>query len=453
MIKHLKNIFCSTLFISLLLISLAQAQTINKNGIDESGSLGLSFSKLRSLASTVEEIDYFNFIRMSVLTQPEYLFANSNVLEKSEILKFSKRQKFPELSVRVINDRVIDRDVDDLTSIRKRQDDSFDASVELSQPIYSGGAINAEIRKSYNLRSISEVERDSAMSNLILDANRIYLSTVKSNLLYTYGLTIIEEIDPYIQKVRERVQLGISDPIELALFSIKYNELKSKIQILSTERSRDIGIFEYFFGKKFEDYSLPEVFVPNLSLNNISEAYEVKASRLDYKSKLEDTKIVRSEFLPKFGFNTRYTTYDLNKDANESDIRGGIYFSMPIFTFGRGSAKISASKAKATATKMTIDMKKKVDETTETEIVNVVKSSINTREEIYLSFLDTQNQRRIIRNRLDSTSFSSEAFVDSGLKELLLLERFLSTEITMLHGYLMFLHQNRQLTSFMRVVP
>jgi len=453
MIKHLKNIFCSTLFISLLLISLAQAQTINKNGIDESGSLGLSFSKLRSLASTVEEIDYFNFIRMSVLTQPEYLFANSNVLEKSEILKFSKRQKFPELSVRVINDRVIDRDVDDLTSIRKRQDDSFDASVELSQPIYSGGAINAEIRKSYNLRSISEVERDSAMSNLILDANRIYLSTVKSNLLYTYGLTIIEEIDPYMQKVRERVQLGISDPIELALFSIKYNELKSKIQILSTERSRDIGIFEYFFGKKFEDYSLPEVFVPNLSLNNISEAYEVKASRLDYKSKLEDTKIVRSEFLPKFGFNTRYTTYDLNKDANESDIRGGIYFSMPIFTFGRGSAKISASKAKATATKMTIDMKKKVDETTETEIVNVVKSSINTREEIYLSFLDTQNQRRIIRNRLDSTSFSSEAFVDSGLKELLLLERFLSTEITMLHGYLMFLHQNRQLTSFMRVVP
>ena len=202
MIKHLKNIFYSTLFISLLLISLAQAQTINKNGIDESGSLGLSFSKLRSLASTVEEIDYFNFIRMSVLTQPEYLFANSNVIEKSEILKFSKRQKFPELSVRVINDRVIDRDVDDLTSIRKRQDDSFDASVELSQPIYTGGAINAEIRKSYNLRSISEVERDSAMSNLILDANRIYLSTVKSNLLYTYALIIIEEIDPYMQKVR-----------------------------------------------------------------------------------------------------------------------------------------------------------------------------------------------------------------------------------------------------------
>ena len=29
-------------------------------------------------------------------------------------------------------------------------------------------------------------------------------------------------------KVKERVNLGISDPIELALFSIKYNSLKSK---------------------------------------------------------------------------------------------------------------------------------------------------------------------------------------------------------------------------------
>ena len=453
MLKTQKYIICSILAVLFLLINFASAETIVEKDKKNLSSSGLSFSKLRSLTSTINETDYFDFIRISVVTQPEYLYANSNVLEKNEILKFSKRKRFPELNVRVINDRVLDRDVDDLNSIRKRQDDSFDAAVEFSQPIYAGGAINAEIRKSINLRSISEVEKDSAMSNLILDANRIYLSTVMSDLLYTYGLTIIEEMEPYLEKVKERVQLGITDPIELALFSIKFNELKSKIQILNTDRSRDIGIFEYFFREKFQNYSLPEVFVPNVIINKGSEAYEVRTSRLDYKASLEDTKIVRSEFLPKFGFNTRYTSYDLNKDANESDIRGGIYFSMPIFTFGRGSAKVSASKAKANAMKMSIDMMRKEDETSETEVVNIVKSAINTREEIYLSFLDTQNQRRIIRDRLDSTNYSTEAYVDSGLKELLLLERFLTTEISMLHGYFMFLHQNRELTSYMRVVP
>ncbi len=453
MLKLCKHILYSFFTIFFLLSSLIQANPINNDPKEDVESLGLSFSKLRSITSTINEIEYFNFIRMSVLDQPEYLYANSNVKEKNQILKFQERKRFPELSLRIINDRVLDRDVDDINSLRKRQDDSFDAAVEFSQPIYTGGLINAEIRRSISERSISEVERDSTMSSLILDANRIYLTAVKSDLLYKFGIKTMEEIDPFLKKVKERVKLGISDPIELALFSIKYNELKSKIQVLSTERSRDIGIFEYFFGKKFDNYSLPEVFVPNLFLNTAKEAYEVEASRLDYKMKVEDTKIIRSEYMPKFGLNTRYTAYDLDEEQSDRDIRGGIYFSMPIFSFGRGSAQISASKAKAQATKMSIGIKKKDDETTETEIVNVVKSSINTRTDIYLSFLDTQNQRRIIRNRIDSTNFSAETFVDSGIKELLLLERFLDTEINMLHGYLLFLHQNRGLTSFVRVVP
>ena len=47
------------------------------------------------------------------------------------------------LSVKIINDEVIDRKINEFTSLRKRQDDSFDAALELSQPIYTGGSINA----------------------------------------------------------------------------------------------------------------------------------------------------------------------------------------------------------------------------------------------------------------------------------------------------------------------
>ena len=58
----------------------------------------------------------------------------------------------------------------------------------------------------------------SALSSLILDANEIYLNAVKSYTLYEYGFKLIKEIEPYLDKVKERVSLGISDPIELALF-------------------------------------------------------------------------------------------------------------------------------------------------------------------------------------------------------------------------------------------
>ena len=108
----------------------------------------LSFSKIAMETEMIGEDEYFDFLRVSIIEQPEFLYANSTFIEKNQSLKFTKRQRWPELSTRIINDYVIERDVSEQNSLRKRQDDSFDAAIELSQPIYSGGTINAQIRKS-----------------------------------------------------------------------------------------------------------------------------------------------------------------------------------------------------------------------------------------------------------------------------------------------------------------
>ena len=118
--------------------------------------------------------------------------------------------------MRIINDKVIDRNVSDFTSIRKRQDDSFDAAWKLQQ--HSGGSIRGQIRKSLTDKNNSIVERRGTISELILDANEIYLAAVKSDILYKRAKEIVNEIDPYMKKVKDRVNLRISDPIELAFF-------------------------------------------------------------------------------------------------------------------------------------------------------------------------------------------------------------------------------------------
>lgn len=451
--KNKNKLFILVLTLPLLFFSGLETSAKAEEDLEEVNEYKPTFFDVRSISPTINEEEYFDFLRISVLTQPEYLYANSNDIEKSESLKFAKRQRLPELSVKVINDKVIDRKITDRNSLRKRQDDSFDAAIEFSQPIYSGGAINAQINKSSAERSISQIEKINTLSKLLITADEIYLTAVKSDLLFNYGNEIINEIIPYKEKVKERVTLGIADPVELALFSIKFNELQSKVQVLKTTRLRDIAIYEYFFQSKFDNPRFPEVLVPRLTINKGKKGYEVQTSKLNYETMLQDTNIVRSDYLPKFGINTRYTRYDLDENTDESDIRGGIYFSMPIFTFGRGSARISASKAKANASKMNIEIEKKNDEASETEIVNLVESTHTTRGEIYESFIDTQNQRRIIRNRLDSTNFSALSFADSAIEELLLFERFLNNEITMLHGYFMYLHQNRQLTNHIRIAP
>ena len=438
------------LFITIFLYNsdtYAQSETKKSNIEDEQI---YTFSYLKN-ENDFNEFEYYDFLRGSIITQPEFLFANLKSIEKNEDLKFARRQRWPELSTRIINDHALDRDIDDITSIRKRRDDSFDAVVELSQPIYSGGTINAQIRKARSDKNISFTDKEFALSNLILDANKIYLGAVKSNNLFKHGKMLIDEMEPYLRKVKERVNLGISDPIQLALFSIKYNALKSRVQILETQKNRDIAIFEYFYEKKFKDINFPKILIPNIDINRSKETYNVKGARLQLESAKEETKITRGEFLPKLGFNTRYTMYDVDEGENDSDIRGGIFFSMPLFTFGRASAKISSYRAKENASKMNINIEKKADDVQETEIVNLIKSSINTRYEIFKSFEDTQNQRRIIKNRLDSTAFSPDAYVNSGLDELNLLEEFLNIEITLLHGYFAYLHQNQNLSNLLRI--
>ena len=90
--------------------------------------------------------------------------------------------------------------------------------------------------------------------------------------MYNYSNDIIKEIEPYLDKVKERVELGISDPILLALFSIKYNSLKSKVQILKANMNRDVGVFEYFFNTKFENAKFPNIFVNQIEMSKDTEA-------------------------------------------------------------------------------------------------------------------------------------------------------------------------------------
>ena len=56
-------------------------------------------------------------------------------------------------------------------------------------------------------------------------------------------------------------------------------------------------------------------------MNKSMESYEVKGARLYLDSVEEDTKIVKGEFRPKFGFNTRYTIYDLDENENEIELK------------------------------------------------------------------------------------------------------------------------------------
>ena len=57
----------------------------NDNLIKESNEL--TFSRLEDIVPKIDQNSYFDFLRSSIIDQPEFLYANSNLEEKNQNLK------------------------------------------------------------------------------------------------------------------------------------------------------------------------------------------------------------------------------------------------------------------------------------------------------------------------------------------------------------------------------
>ena len=160
---------------------------------------------------------------------------------------------------------------------------------------------------------------------------------------------------------------------------------------------------------------------------------------------------VRSEYLPKFGISARYTKYDIDDDSNEDDIRGGLYMSVPIFSFGRGIAKINSAKSAAEASRKSISIARKEDQEMEYKIISDFNNAINNREIFLNSFNDTLTQRKAVQDRLELSGFVVNAFAEVIENEIAQIKNLLSNETQILYGHLLILHQNQMLNNVFKI--
>tara|TARA_Y100000590_G_scaffold468339_1_gene650751 strand:+ start:3186 stop:4508 length:1323 start_codon:yes stop_codon:yes gene_type:complete len=402
-----------------------------------------SFETMEDFYELQNEEEYLEFLRVIVLEQPEFSYANAILNEAEMNLKYSRRQRLPELSMRVVNDEVLSRKIKENNALRKIRDDSFDGVVELRQAIYTGGGINAGVRKAKEGAIHISLSKKKTISQLIYSANNIYIQAISSYLLHQHAKKVLDELHPYLSKVKARVDAGIADPVEYALFSVRYNNIKSTVVNLNANSKRDISMYENFFKRDFKDQLYPKIKINEQSIPFQNLSFDVEMSQSKYKESIEDITIEKSQYRPQFGFAARFTKYDLDDNLGDEDVRGGLYFSYPFFDFGRSSARISGSKAKSRAAKNTIDIEKKKDLNSEAEFLSVLESATKSRNEIYQAFVDTQKQREIIAKRIEVSGFVATTLAETALQEINQLKSLMDSENNLLMAYFGLLHQNQ----------
>ena len=125
-----------TIYSVLIFLCTNQLTAENSENTDYLNIQTLSFASIAQDDNFFNEDDYVEFIKDHIFNQPEFKFASAIQNEKKLLLTSANRERFPTISGRIINDEVLDRKIDDFSSIRKRQDDSFDAVAEINQAIY-----------------------------------------------------------------------------------------------------------------------------------------------------------------------------------------------------------------------------------------------------------------------------------------------------------------------------
>lgn len=410
-----------------------------------------TYIKIKEINGFLDEDSYLDIIRSSLFKQPEFRYAIAKASEQEFNLKYAKRQRFPSISGNIINDESIDRNIKDNQSVRKRRDDSFDATIEIKQPVYNGGKINSAIRAAISRTKGSMVGKRTTISELILEANEIYLSTASINFISNYAQNLLNILKPYHSKVKDRVSSGIMDPVESALFFVRYSQLETLLYQLKSSAENYNKKYTLFFGNNPNNLTFPIINIEKSLINLNKKSYDVEVAEFNYEESKENIKNVRSDYLPSFGISARYTKYDIDDDSDEDDIRGGLYFSLPIFNFGRGTAQINSAKAASVGYKNAIDVAKKEDNVKESQILSNFNNAIDNRNNYLEAFNDTAMQRKIIQERIDISGFAANAFAEVTFNEINQLQTLLNNEGAILQGYMMIMHQNQQLINKLKI--
>lgn len=247
---------------------------------------------------------------------------------------------------------------DDTKSINSKKVNRYtDHEVSITQPIYTGGVVSANISNSKLNFQKNEYLYDAAKINTMLETIDKYLSILSSmKELEVYQLTLLN-LEKEYQRSKRKFELDMIPKTDILPLNTRI--LNIKTSIVETENMIKIETIDlkHYIGVNNEDEITLEPLsntsydISKIDLeSDVKYAKEhnrtVKIGQLDLKTKINDTKIARADFLPKVNGVLSYTSGDerFHDSTNSFSWVAGINVKMNIFEFGRSTDNYQISK-------------------------------------------------------------------------------------------------------------
>ncbi|MCC8170181.1 MAG: TolC family protein [Parabacteroides sp.] len=243
---------------------------------------------------------------------------------------------------------------------------TFLAGVSVEQPLYMGGKITAAYKMACIGKDISRVNMAFTRTDILVRTDEAYWQVVKVKELLAATGKYRDAVAGLLQNVSDACAAGMKSKNDFLKVQVKLNEAELMVRkaqngvrlakmnlchYIGLPLQTDVDVSARFAGADSAAYG--SAMVPALPAADVTARpeYELLSRQIEYKH--QQTKLVRSDFLPNLGVSAAYMYTEGLRLNDEKLLSSGSFsalFSLkvPLFHWGEGVNKVRAAKAEKT---------------------------------------------------------------------------------------------------------
>lgn len=245
-------------------------------------------------------------------------------------------------------------------SLELSLNNTYMAGVSVEQPLYMGGKIMAAYKMARIGKDISLLNTTYTQTDIMVKTDEAYWQLVKVNEILLSTRKYREVVAELLRNVTDALDAGMKSRNDQLKVQVKLNEAElmvrkaeNGVRLARMNLCHYIGLPLQAQIEAADTLAAESSVLAALPQANVTgrPEYEMLSKQIEYKH--QETKLVRSDFLPNLGVSAAYLYTDGLKLNDEKLFSNGSFsalFSLkvPLFHWGEGINKVRAAKAEKT---------------------------------------------------------------------------------------------------------
>ncbi len=250
---------------------------------------------------------------------------------------------------------------------------TYNASVKVEQPIYTGGKVTAAYRMAQKGREMAQTNQKLSEVQVIVLCDEAYWNCVKVKALIESATQYKETLQELHRVVQDAVDAGMKHRKDLLSVQVKMNE--AELNLVRAQNGHRLAVMNlnHTIGlplnnatevaDSFEEDSainlIPESFGQSNDIDiTLRPEYNLLSKQVEMKE--QEVNLARSDFLPNVGLMGAYGYTNGLKLNGEKMIDGASFSALlsvniPIFNWGEGRNKVKGAKLQTTIAQMQLN--------------------------------------------------------------------------------------------------